>query len=332
MRDVDVVVVGYDGAELVDIASVTTAFDLANRLGSRTPYRVSVASLDGRDIRCETGLVLGAQVSLSDVSEVDTLIVSGGTGHTAAAANPILIRHLRRLAATARRAASVCTGATLLAEAGLLDGRRATTHWFHAQELAERYPEVEVDSGPVFIRSDRFATSGGVTASLDLTLAFIEEDHGAELARWVAMGMVAYLQRPASQAQLSVFTSTPRASHATVREVIDHVLSQPDADHSTPVLAARVGVSPRQLTRLFRDHLGEPPATAVRRIRLELAGRLLAATDLPLSQVARRSGFASAETLRQAFAGQYGVSPRAFRTLYSSTDPAGTGRDAGHAG
>jgi transcriptional regulator GlxA family with amidase domain len=309
----EVVVIGYDGAELVDIACVTTALDLANRLGADPSYLVLVASVHGAGILCETGLTLQAQAKLGAVRGVDTLIVSGGRGHGAAARDKELVHQVRRLAARSRRVASVCTGATVLAEAGLLAGRRATTHWLYAGELAASYPAVSVDASPIFIRDGHVATSGGVTASLDLTLAFIEEDHGAELARWVAMGMVAYLQRPGNQAQMSMFTTAPRPDQATVREVVDYVVAHPEADLSTAALASRAGVSARQLTRLFREHLGEPPGTAVRRIRLEIAARLTATTDLPLSQVAQRCGFSSGESLRQAFVAKFDVSPRTFR-------------------
>ena len=320
-----VVVVGYDGAELVDIASVTTALDLANRLGADPTYRVLLASVGGAAITCETGLTVHAQGTLGAVRRVDTLVISGGRGHGAAAKDTELVRQVRRLATRSRRVASVCTGATVLAEAGLLEGRRATTHWLYAGELAARYPAVSVDASPIFIRDGHVATSGGVTASLDLTLAFIEEDHGAELSRWVAMGMVAYLQRPGNQAQMSMFTTSPRPDQATVRDVIDYAVAHPDADLSTATLASRAGVSARQLTRLFREHLGEPPGTAVRRIRLEIAARLTATTDLPLSQVAHRCGFSSGESLRQAFVAKFDVSPRTFRQTqvrsFSSSEP-----------
>jgi transcriptional regulator GlxA family with amidase domain len=312
-----VVVVGYDGAELVDIACVTTALDLANRLGADPAYRAVLASVTGADIACETGLTLRAQAQLGAVHRVDTLIVSGGRGHRAAASDGELVRQVQRLASRARRVASVCTGATVLAEAGLLDGRRATTHWFYADDLAAHYPSVSVDAAPIFVRDGRLATSGGVTASLDLTLAFVEEDHGAELARLVALGMVTYLQRPGNQAQMSMFTTAPRPDHAIVRGVVEHVSAHPDGDLGTAALAFRAGVSERQLTRLFREHLGAPPGSAVRRIRLEIAARLTATTDLPLSQVARRCGFGSAESLRQAFCARYGVSPRTFRQTQS---------------
>lgn len=317
MASRQVVVVGYDGAELVDVACVTTALDLANRLGAEPRYQVVLATAGGEDIDCDTGLTLRAQAALGAVGDPDTLIVSGGRGHVAAARTTALVGHVRRLAARARRVASVCTGATVLAEAGLLDGRRATTHWQFAAQLAARYPQVTVDASPVFIRDGHVASSGGVTASLDLTLAFIEEDHGPELARWVAMGMVTYLQRPGNQAQMSLFTTSPRPDHATVRAAVDHVVAHPDSDLTTAALATRVGVSARQLTRLFDEHVGEPPGAAVRRIRLEIAARLTVTTDLPLSQIARRCGFSSAESLRQAFVARFGVSPRAFRQTHA---------------
>jgi transcriptional regulator GlxA family with amidase domain len=308
-----VVVLAYEGAELLDIAAVTSALDLANRLGADPAYRVVLASVGGGEIRCDSGLSVRAHVRLSAVLSADTIIVSGGRGHTVAADDRALVRHLRRLAEGAQRVGSVCTGATLLAEAGLLDGRRATTHWLYADELAARYPAVLVDASPIFIREGRIATSGGVTASLDLTLALIEEDHGAELARRVAMGMVTYLQRPGNQAQMSMFTTSPRPDHAALRDVLDHVVAHPNESLTSSTLAARAGVSVRQLNRLFQENVGEPPAAAVRRIRLEIAARLLTTTDVPVSHVARRCGFSSSETLRQAFVSRFGVAPRTFR-------------------
>jgi transcriptional regulator GlxA family with amidase domain len=312
-----VVVLGYDGAELVDIACVTSAFALANRLGGKPRYEVSLAAKGGADIRCETGLILRAAVPVEAVGEVDTLVVSGGDGHRRAASDRELVGQIRRLAGNSRRVASVCTGATLLAAAGLLDGRRATTHWLYAAELAADYPAVQVDASPIFIRDRNVATSGGVTASLDLTLALIEEDHGAELARYVAMGMVAYLQRPGNQAQMSIFTTAPNPDNLVVRRALNRILTHPEADLTTESLACHAQVSSRQLTRLFHEHLGEPPGTTVRRIRLEIGGRLIASTPLPLSRVAHQCGFGSAESFRQAFVATYGVSPRAFRATQS---------------
>jgi transcriptional regulator GlxA family with amidase domain len=317
-----VVVVAYDGAELVDISCVTTGFDAANRVGARPPYRVRLVSPGGRSVRCDSGLELRAQARLEDpVDDLDTLVVSGGLGHDTAAADARVVGYVRRLATGARRVASVCTGATVLAAAGLLDGCPVTTHWSYARGLAERYPGIRVDATPIYIRDGKVATSAGVTAALDLTLAFIEEDHGPELARRVALGMVTYLKRPGNQAQMSLFTTTPRPQDRLVRRVLDHVMTNPDGDLRTTVLAADAGVSVRHLTRLFREQLGEPPGRLVRRVRLELAARMLASTGLPLPQIARACGFSSAETLRQAFVARYHITPSLFRTTQSTAAP-----------
>ncbi|NEE03249.1 GlxA family transcriptional regulator [Phytoactinopolyspora halotolerans] len=313
-----ILVVAYEHTELVDVACVTTCFDMANRLGAAPPYRVRLVSPGGGSVRCDSGLELQAQGSLEETFEdVDTIIVSGGLGHEAAAQNPQVLHHVRRLAGQARRTASVCTGATVLAATGLLDGRTVTTHWWYARRLARLFPKVNVDAGPVYIRDGDLATSGGVTASLDLTLAFIEEDHGAELARHVALGVVTYLQRPGNQAQMSLFTTAPRPDHVLVRSVLDHVVANITDDLSTSSLAARAGVSVRHLTRLFREHLGEPPAKAVQRIRLEMVARLLTSTELSMSQVAKRAGFSSAETMRQAYVNRFGITPSQFRSTQS---------------
>jgi transcriptional regulator GlxA family with amidase domain len=317
-----VVVVAYDGVELVDVACVTTGFYTANLTGAHPPYRVRLASLGGRSVRCNSGLELRAQARVEDpVDGLDTLVVSGGFGHDAAANDARLVDCVRRLAGDARRVASVCTGATVLAAAGLLDDRPATTHWEFAPGLAKRFPRVRVDAGPIYIRDGNVATSAGVTASLDLTLAFIEEDHGPELARRVALGMVTYLKRPGNQAQMSLFTTTPRPQDRLVRGVLDHVMAHPEGDLRTAVLAATAGVSVRHLTRLFHEQVGEPPGQFVRRVRLEVAARMLASTGLPLPQIARATGFSSAETLRQAFVANYHITPSLFRSTQSTAAP-----------
>lgn len=311
-----VVVVGYDGIELVDVASVTSCLDMANRLGATPAYAVRFATLSGGAVRCDSGLQLSSQVALPDVSRTHTLVVSGGLGHAAAAADRSLLAQVQRLARFSSRVASVCTGASVLAAAGLLDGRRATTHWHHAAELAAAYPAVRFDPAPIFVRDDHVWTSGGVTAALDLTLAFVEADHGAELARWVAMGMVTYLQRPGNQAQMSMFVRARRPEHAVVRRVLDHVTANPDTELSAARLAAVAGVSERHLTRLLVAHAGQTPARLVRQVRLEAAATALVTTDQAVSSIAKATGFRSGETLRQAFSAWFGISPTQYRTVH----------------
>ncbi|WSL81267.1 DJ-1/PfpI family protein [Streptomyces sp. NBC_01724] len=313
-------IVGYDTAELLDIACVTTSLAMANQIGNLAhPYRVSVASPGGNPITCGSGLTLQSQQPLERLTgPLDTLIVSGGLGHERAAADPRLVGHVRRLAKESRRVASVCTGAGILAATGLLDGRRATTHWRYASQLAAQHPQITVDSSPIYIRDGDVYTAAGITSALDLTLAFIEDDHGAELARQVARDLVTYLQRPGNQAQMSLFTTAPALKNDMVRQLIEHITSHLDHDLNAAALAARAGVTPRHLTRLFLEHVGQPPARFIRQARTEAAAHLLASTALPLAGVAERCGFGSTETLRQAFTNRYGISPSRYRATQTA--------------
>lgn len=315
-------VVGYPGAELLDIACLTTAFDYANRAGATPVYRVRVVTPAGRPIRCQSGLVLEAQGAVERLrGPLDTVVVSGGEGHLAAAADSGLVAHVRRLAHVAGRIASVCTGASVLAATGLLDGRRVTTHWLFAGVLAADHPAVRVDPAPLFIRDGPVTTAAGVSSALDLALAFIEEDHGAELAREVARGLVTYLQRPGNQAQMSMFVASPAPADDLVREVVTAIRNEPHADLRVAALAARAGLSERHLTRLFLAHVGQTPARFVRLARTEAAARLLTSSGLSLARIAPRCGFSSAEALRQAFVAQYGITPSHYRATQALGPP-----------
>lgn len=314
-----VLVVGYDDAELLDIACVTTTLDAVRHIDPKLGYDLTLATPGGRAIECSTGLVLNAQATLERVrGPLGTLVVSGGLGHLRAAEDERLVGHVRRLARESERVASLCTGASVLAAAGLLDGRRATTHWRFAQELAEAYPRVEVDSRPIWVQDGNVYTAAGVTSALDLSLSFIEADFGADMARWVSRAMVTYLHRPGNQAQMSMFTAAPAADNGLVRKVADHVAERLDADLSTAALAAFARVSPRHLTRLFQADLKQTPGRYVRRARVTAAAQLLTTTDLPVARVAPKCGFASAEALRQAFTREYGMAPSQYRAVAST--------------
>ncbi|NUR87732.1 MAG: helix-turn-helix domain-containing protein [Nonomuraea sp.] len=314
-----VVVVAYEAAELLDISCVTTTLENANWHGASPYYQVRMATPGGHAVTTASALVLQGQLTLERVTgPLDTLIVSGGIGHLDAAENPLVVGHVRRLARESRRVASVCTGSYVLAAAGLLDGRRATTHWREAQDLADRFPRVTVDPAPIFVRDGNVATSAGVTAALDLTLALVEEDNGAELSRTVARGMVTYLQRPGNQAQMSMFVGAPPPANSLVRRAVEHISANLSADLTAATLAAAAGVSERHLTRLFLKHLRQTPGRFVRQARTEGAAQLLVTTTLPMSAIAGRCGFGTAETLRQAFVDRYGVSPSRYRLTQSS--------------
>lgn len=319
-----VLVIGYHAAEALDIASVVSALQLANQVTGRPVYSVQLAAPGGGTVHTGTGLTLVADRVLERTrGPLDTLVVSGGIGYVDAMDDPVVVAHVRRLARDARRVASVCTGAGILAAAGVLDGRRAATHWDHAQLLADRFPRVRWDPAPIFVVDGRFCTSAGVTAGLDLTLSFVEEDAGPRVARDVARQLVTYMQRPGNQAQMSMFTSSPPAASSVVSEAVDHVKAHLDADLTTAGLAERAGVSERHLTRLFLRELGIPPGRFVRRARCEAAAQLLATTDLTVEAIADRCGFGTDETLRQAFQRSYGVSPSHYRMTHSTTRGAG---------
>lgn len=314
-----VLVVGYDDAELLDIACVTTTLDAVRVIDPAKGYRITLATPGGRPITCSTGLVLNGQETLERVKgPIGTLVVSGGLGHLRAAADERFVGHVRRLARESERVASLCTGASVLAAAGLLDGRRATTHWHFAEQLAREYPQVTVDARPIYVRDGEVYTAAGVTSALDLSLSFIEADFGPDMARWVSRAMVTYLHRPGNQAQMSMFTAAPATDHNLVRKVTDHVAAGLDADLSTAALARLARVSPRHLTRLFQAHLHQTPGRYVRRTRLTAAAQLLSTTDLPVARIAARCGFSSPESLRQAFTREYGTAPSQYRTLAST--------------
>ncbi|MBT2225181.1 GlxA family transcriptional regulator [Nonomuraea sp. NEAU-A123] len=308
------VVVGYPHSELLDIACVTTALYMANLLGATPRYHVALATPGGNDLVCDSGLMLRSQDTIERITgPLDTLVVSGGVGHEEAAGDRRLVGHVRRLAEVSRRVASVCTGASVLAAAGLLEGRRATTHWRYAGTLAARHPGVTVDPCPIFIREGKVSTAAGVTSALDLTLAFVEEDHGSTLARTVARGVVTYLQRPGDQAQMSMFVVAPPPEHPLMRKIVDYVTGHLDGDLSAAALAARLNISERHLTRLCLEHLDLTPGRYVRQARTEAAAQLLTSSSLSAAEVAARCGFGSAESLRQAFVAQYGLSPSQYR-------------------
>lgn len=309
-----VLVVAYPGAELLDIACITTTLQMANHYGAHRHYDLTVAAPGGGLVRTATGLALQADRALERVrGPLDTLVAAGGLGYVEAMEDPVLVAHVRRLARVSRRVASVCTGAGVLAAAGLLDGRRAATHWDHARVLAPRFPAVTFDDEPIFVRDGDVHTSAGVTAALDLMLALVTDDVGADLARLVSRQLVTYLQRPGNQAQMSIFTTPPAAGSPLVRDVVDHVESHLDGDLSLTTLAALVGVSPRHLTRRCHDELGMAPGELVRRSRAEAAAQLLTGSDLTVAAVARRCGYGSVESLRQAFQRTYGVPPSTYR-------------------
>jgi transcriptional regulator GlxA family with amidase domain len=319
MGAAQVVIVVYDGVQLLDVAGPLEVFDGAQRaLGGR--YRVRVASVGGRDVTTSAGVRLGVELDLAQaVDDLDTVLVAGGWGYAEAVGNPQVVGQVRRLAARARRVASVCTGAFVLAEAGLLDGRRATTHWAYCAALAEAYPAVQVEPDAIFVRDARVVTAAGVTAGVDLALSLVEEDHGADLARQVAKWLVVFLQRPGGQSQFSTWSRARPPAGDALRRLVGEIAADPAADLSISAMAERLSISPRHVSRVFARELGVSPGRYVERARVEAARMLLENGRDGVEAVARRCGFGTAETMRRAFIRELGVPPSAYRDRFAST-------------
>ncbi|MDH6578366.1 DJ-1/PfpI family protein [Kitasatospora sp. MAP5-34] len=310
-----VAVLAYDGVRLLDVAAPLEVF------GTTGAYDVVLCSPGGRPVTAVTGtgLAVTELVVTADAGVVraDTVVVPGSPTAPADAPDGLLAA-AAGLTASAGRVASICTGAFVLAELGLLDGRRATTHWRYAAELGRRYPKVTVEPDSIYVRDGRVLTSAGVSAGIDLALALVEDDLGPDAAREVARDLVVFMQRPGGQSQFSVRARTPRPRHDALRAVLDAVAGDPAGDHSAAALAARAGLSARQLARIFRAELDTTPSAYVELVRLEAARGLLEAGE-SVAGAARRSGTGSDETLRRAFLKHLGVPPSAYAARFRHT-------------
>ncbi|KVS16686.1 GlxA family transcriptional regulator [Burkholderia multivorans] len=314
-----ILILAFPRAQLLDVSGPLQVFASVNELalerGRPAPYVPRIVAADAGPVETSSGVAVVADSLRSAARGIDTLIVAGGKGVHAALRDARLVRWVRRQADRARRVASVCTGAFLLAEAGLLDGRRAVTHWTRCDELAARYPNVRVEADPIFIREGALWTSAGVTAGIDLALALVEEDLGRAVALDVARELVVFLKRPGGQAQFSAMLSMQRTDdrfgelHAWIAEHLS-------ADLSVPALAERARMSERSFVRHYRASTGRTPARAVEQIRVEAAQRLLGETGWPVKRIAARCGFGSEETLRRSFVRVLGVSPQEYRERF----------------
>jgi transcriptional regulator GlxA family with amidase domain len=316
-----VVLVAFDGVQLLDIVGPSDVLDAATRvLGGDGGYRIVIATPDGQPVRGSAGLRLAADVGLGQVRRrgVDTVIVGGTLQIDDALGDQRLAPALRRVADGARRTCSVCTGAFLLAETGLLEGKAATTHWAFCEKLARRHPGVRVEPDRIFVRDGRIATSAGLTAGMDLALALVEEDHGPEIARTVARWTVMFLQRPGGQSQFSERLALPAGIAPPIREILDGIVARPAADHRLPQLAQRAALSERHLRRLFSEQTGTTPARFIERVRVEAARELLEDATTPVDAIAARCGFGTSETLRRAFLRVLGVGPAEYRARFRS--------------
>lgn len=314
-----VVLVVYEGIQILDVAGPAEVFSSAGMIAGG--HRRVLASPSGEAVRTDSGLTIGVDLALSDITEpVDTLLVVGGFGSREAVDDLRLLHEVRRLAKSARRVCSVCTGAFVLAAAGLLRGRTVTTHWAACTDLARRHDDLAVEPNRIFIQDGNVYTSAGVTAGIDLALSLVEEDMGAEVARMIARWLVVFLQRPGGQSQFSARLDAPVVHTSLLRPVVDAIVAEPSADHRMSKLAARAGVSERHLSRLFTEQAGTTAARFVERTRVEAARDLLERGNLPISVIARQCGFGSDETMRRAFLRVLGVGPAGYRARFQTTD------------
>ncbi|KUH83469.1 MULTISPECIES: GlxA family transcriptional regulator [unclassified Mycobacterium] len=316
-----VLILGYPGVQALDLVGPFEVFTGASMYlqgQGREGYAVSVVSRNGESVSTGTGLTFAAEPLPDPRRPVDTVILPGGYGVDEARRDPDVIDWIQTVAKDARRVVSVCTGAFLAAEAGLLDGCVATTHWAFTDRMAREFPDVSVDPEPIFVRSsDRVWSAAGVTAGIDLTLSLVEDDHGTEAAQTVARWLVMYLRRPGGQTQFAAPVWMPRAKRAPIRAVQEAIEYKPGATHSIPELARRAAMSPRHFTRVFTDEVGEAPGAYVERIRTEAARRQLEETDDTVTVIAARCGFGSAETLRRNFVRRLGISPDQYRKTFA---------------
>jgi transcriptional regulator GlxA family with amidase domain len=312
-----VVIVGFPGVQALDVVGPHDVFTGASLL-TGGGYDVVVSSVDGQPVPTATGLAFVAAPLPDRGDRIDTVVLPGGSGVDAARSNPDLVDWIKAVAGSARRVVTVCTGAFLAAEAGLLDGNRVTTHWAYAGRLAREFPTIDVDPDPIFVRSsDTVWTAAGVTAGIDLALSLVEDDHGTEVAQTVARWLVLYLRRPGGQTQFAAPVWMPRAKRTSIRDVQEAIETEPGGAHSIGELARRAAMSPRHFTRVFTDEVGEAPGHYVERIRTDAARRQLEETDDTVVAIAARCGFGTAETMRRNFIRRVGISPDQYRKAFA---------------
>ncbi|MBB5120790.1 AraC family transcriptional regulator [Streptomyces eurocidicus] len=309
-----VLIVLFEGVQSLDVTGPLEVFDTPRVVTGEPAYEVRTATLDGGPVRTSSGLKLTPDVALPAAETPHTLLVPGGEGvHDLA---PGLLAWLRERGPEAERLVSVCTGTFVLAAAGLLDGRRVTTHWAFCDTLADRHPAVRVEPDPIYVRDGKVATSAGVTAGIDLALALVEEDLGRDLALAVARGLVVFLRRPGNQAQFSAQLAAQSAHRRPLRDVQQWIAEHPDGDLSVDSLAARANLSPRHFARAFRSEVGMTPGRYVDRIRLEAARRLLEDTTDGVEEISRACGYGTPEAMRRAFIRTLGTAPAEYRRRF----------------
>lgn len=313
-----IALIGYDGAQALDLVGPFEVFSMANNFAGRGYYKVVLASPWGGEIVTNSGLRLSGTTAITALpDELDTVLVAGGHEHglRALGEGPML-EWLVAQEGRARRIGSVCTGALVLAASGLLDGRRATTHWGACETLRSLRPSVQVEPDAIFVADPPFYTSAGVTAGIDLCLSLVEADLGPKVALDVARNMVLFMRRPGGQTQFSAGLSVQATASPRLQVLLSDIVADPTGDLSLPALAQRAGMTERTFSRVFQKETGTTPARFVEQARLDRAKALLEASDWPMARVADRSGFGSLDGLHRAFQKRMGVTPSDYRERF----------------
>ncbi len=316
-----VAVLAFPRVQILDVTGplevfARTARLLRDRGRKDDAYRVAILAPKRGPFVASSGLRLVADHAFARAGALDTLLVAGGMGTADAAGDRALLRWLRRTRPRVRRFGSVCTGAFVLAAAGLLDGKRATTHWEHCAALAERFPRIEVQPNAIFVKDGATYTSAGVTAGMDLALAMVEEDHGRDVALDVARQLVLFLRRPGGQSQFSAQLAAQVAEREPLRDLQAYIVEHVDADLSIDACARRVGMSARNFGRVFTREVGRTPAAFVEAARIDAARRMLEETGDGVDAIAAAAGFGSSETMRRAFVRALDATPGEYRQRF----------------
>lgn len=315
-----VALLAFPRFQLLDIAGPADVFMEASRqLGQPRAYQVQVIGTKAGLLASSSGLRIAVDATVaSHRGPIDTLLVAGSPNLRDMASDQKLQDWLRRKSRTVRRYGSVCTGAFVLAAAGLIDGKRVSTHWNSAARLAAQYPGARVEADAIYVKDGRLFTSAGVTAGMDLALSMVEDDHGRELALRVARELVMFLKRPGGQSQFSAHLAAQTSERPALSELQDYVLANLKEDLSIPVLALRAGMSERNFARTFRHETGTTPADFVESARIDAARRLAEESDLPAKRLADAVGYATVDGFRRAFARRLGISVSEYRRRFAS--------------
>ena len=316
-----ILILGFDDAQILDITGPMEILTSASDEMPRQAYDVTLAGPNALSLKTTCGIKLSVDLSFPDLTNadlrrVDTLIVAGGRGMRRNLLDPHLVNIVQKTAKHARRIASVCTGAFVLAAAGLLDGKRAVTHWMYCDALARNFPKVTVDQDAIYVRDGNVWTSAGVTAGMDLSLALVEDDLGRELALDVARQKVMFMMRPGGQSQFSAHLAAQKPQDRPLSELLQYIVDNVDRDLSVPALARHAAMSERNFARHFTKETGTTPARFVEAARLQTARQKLEEATFPIDQVAHQSGFTNAERMRRAFHRHLGISPQDYRARF----------------